>query len=100
MAKKWLGYLAAAGFAGLIVQTHNDSPESVPKASESLRAGVTPILSDLVGAGGDAVLILRDEVSRQGINPTAILVAPDVESTRDANGIEGVDDTGGGTLGG
>lgn len=100
MSRKWPGYLVAVGATAVILQAMNDSPDTVPKAASNLRAGATPIFSDIVGAGGDAVLILRDETSRQGINPTAILAAPDASSTRDANGIEGVDDTtGGGELG-
>jgi hypothetical protein len=52
---------------------------------------VTPAVSEAVGAAGDAAIIARDELDRQGINPGAVLGSTDGSSlpdSRDALGIE------------
>lgn len=97
MAKK-AGWIVAAGVGALLMQAQNDSPGVAQRTAANAREIVTPIASDVVGAGGDALLIVRDEASRQGINPGAILAQPGATQGRDGNGIAGVDDQGGAPL--
>jgi hypothetical protein len=100
MAGKTRGIIIGGFVVAALMQAEHEAPGATGRGAAELRGAVTPAASEAVGAAGDAILVVRDEASRQGINPAAILAQPDAAATRDADGIAGVDDQGGGTLGG
>lgn len=99
MAGKARGIIIGGVVVAALLQAEHESPGATGRATAELRGAVTPAASEVIGTAGDAVIIARDEATRQGIDPTAILSQPDT-TTRDADGIAGVDDEGGDELGG
>ena len=59
-----------------LMKAEQESPGATGRGAQELRQAVTPALAATVGAASDAVLVAREEIGRQGINPAAILSTP------------------------
>lgn len=92
MARKVGPVVVAVIVAASLMKAEDESPGATGRGAQQLRNAVSPAVSEAVGAAGDGVLILRDELERQGIDPTNVLQDPatvDEGAERDANGIAG-----------
>lgn len=69
MAKKWGAIGLAVLVTAVVMKAEEESPGSTARGAAELRDAATPVISEAVGAGGDVVLIARDEANRQGLNP-------------------------------
>lgn len=90
MASKWRAIAVGGVVVAALMQAEHESPGATGRGVAELRGAVTPAVSEAVGAAGDAVIIGRDELDRQGINPGAVLGATDgsqLSDPRDADGI-------------
>lgn len=89
MASKWRAVAVGGVVVAALMQAEHEAPGSTGRGAAELRNAVTPAVSEVVGAAGDAVIITRDEIDRQGINPGAILGSTDpaVTDSRDVDGI-------------
>ena len=90
MASKWRAIAVGGVVVAALMQAEHESPGATGRGVAELRGAVTPAVSEAVGAAGDAVIIGRDELDRQGINPGAALGAKDgsqLSDPRDADGI-------------
>jgi hypothetical protein len=85
MAKKWGPMMAAVVVTAVVLQADHESPGAGARGAASLRDTVTPIVSEMVGGAGDAVLVVRDEAERQGLNPGAVLSGPSVADEPNMN---------------
>ncbi len=91
MASKWRAIAVGGVVVAALMQAEHESPGATGRGVAELRGAVTPAVSEAVGAAGDAVIIGRDELDRQGINPGAVLGSTDgsqLPDPRDAAGIE------------
>jgi hypothetical protein len=91
MASKWRAIAVGGVVVAALMQAEHESPGATGRGVAELRGAVTPAVSEAVGAAGDAAIIARDELDRQGINPGAVLGSTDGSSlpdSRDALGIE------------
>lgn len=88
MASKWRAIAVGGVVVAALMQAEHESPGATGRGAAELRNAVTPAMSEVVGAAGDAVIITRDEIDRQGINPGAILGSPTpAADSRDVDGI-------------
>lgn len=87
MASKWRAVAVGGVVVAALMQADHEAPGAVGRGAANLRAAVTPVVSESVGAAGDAVIIARDEIDRQGINPGAVLGSSPSIDDRDADGI-------------
>lgn len=62
--------------AAALMRAEAESPGATGRSAETLREAVTPAVGAVVGAASDAVLVARQEIGRQGINPSALLTTP------------------------
>lgn len=91
MAGKYRGVIVGGLVVAALMQAENEAPGATGRGASQLRNAVAPAASEAVGAAGDGVLILRDELARQGVDPTAVLQAPATEedTAREGEGING-----------
>lgn len=61
-------------------QAENESPGATGRAAANARAAVSPLAAEAAGALGDAVSVVRDEASKQGVNPTGVFTQPTVDA--------------------
>lgn len=72
MARKWGAIGVAVAVTAVVMQADHESPGATARGAAELRDTFTPVVSEAVGAAGDVVLIGRDELQRQGVNPTGM----------------------------
>lgn len=90
MARKITPWLVGAVVGAWLLNAESKQPGVAADTSGTLRGVVAPVASDVIGAAGDAVLIARDELERQGVDPGAVLQDPQVATdTGEAEGITG-----------
>lgn len=90
MASKWGPVVVGGLVVAALMQAESESPGATGRAAQTLRSAASPAVSEVVGAAGDAVLITRDELERQGIDPTGVLQDPAAEeAAREGDGING-----------
>lgn len=89
MASKWRAIAVGGVVVAALMQAEHESPGATGRGVAELRGAVTPAVSEAVGAAGDAAIIARDEMNRQGIDPGAVLGSASDPATdsRDADGI-------------
>lgn len=87
MASKWRAVAVGGVVVAALMQAEHEAPGATGRGAAELRNAVTPAASEVVGAAGDAVIIARDEIDRQGINPGAVLGSGPSIDDRDADGI-------------
>lgn len=87
MAKRnWMAVVAAVAVTGSLMKAEEKSDGAIAEGTEEVRNDVVfPLLDGLVGGLGDAVLVVRDEAQRQGLNPGAVLSGPTVYDQPDMN---------------
>ena len=74
MASKWRAIAVGGVVVAALMQAEHESPGATGRGVAELRGAVTPAVSEAVGAAGDAAIIARDELDRQGINPGACAI--------------------------
>jgi hypothetical protein len=91
MASKSKGLIVGGLVVAALMQAEHEAPGSTGRGAAELRNAVAPAASEAIGAAGDGVLIVRDELSRQGIDPTAVLQDPATteDGAREGEGING-----------
>lgn len=72
MSKRWGAIGVAVVVTAVVMQAEHESPGATARGARQLREAGTPVISEAVGATGDVVLIGRDELERQGVNPTGV----------------------------
>lgn len=72
MGKRWGAIAGAVVVTAVVMQAEHESPGATARGAAELRGAFTPAASEAVGAAGDVVLIGRDELQRQGVNPTGM----------------------------
>ena len=72
MSKRWGAIGVAVAVTAVVMQAEHESPGAAGRGAAELRGAATPIVSEGIGAAGDVVLIGRDELERQGVNPTGV----------------------------
>jgi hypothetical protein len=77
---------ATAGMAGGLVvaallTAESNAPGSTAGGAHQLRTAIVPAAGEVLGAAGDAVLQVRAEANRQGLNPGAVFAPPDPSLT-------------------
>lgn len=92
MASKWRAIAVGGLVVAAVMQAEHEAPGATGRGAANLRSAVTPAVSEAVGAAGDAVIIGRDEIDRQGINPGAILGSTEQPATADDRDADGIAD--------
>lgn len=72
MSKRWGAIGVAVVVTAIAMKAEQESPGAAGRAATDLRGAATPVISEAVGTAGDVVLIGRDELERQGVNPTGM----------------------------
>lgn len=91
MSKKITPWIVGGLVVAAVMQAENESPGATGRGAQQMRNAVSPAVSEVIGAAGDGVLIARDELERQGIDPTGVLQDPAAteDPAREGDGING-----------
>jgi hypothetical protein len=76
MKGKLGGIAAAVIVTAIVMQAEHESPGATQRGVQQGRQIVTPIVQEGVGVVGDGVIVARQELERQGVNPGALLTTP------------------------
>lgn len=74
--KKAGAVVVAAVVTAAVLTAERESPGATGRGAQQLRQAVTPAAEQVVGAAGDAVLISREELRRQGVSPGQFFTTP------------------------
>ena len=92
MASKWRAIAVGGVVVAALMQAEHESPGATGRGVAELRGAVTPAVSEAVGAAGDAAIIARDEMDRQGINPGEVLGSNGAAAATDSRDADGIAD--------
>lgn len=94
--KTWQAVVVGGVVVAGLLKAEDESPGATARSVAELRQAVTPVVQEGVGVVGDGVITVRNEASRQGLNPGAVFTPADPSTTgRDVEEIPGMDGTGG-----